>query len=214
MARLLYVKIYTFSDRQRKEYLDTIFEYSRTNALTPMTPMTSTFSELVYNMLNLVLYYSIERINSTQKEQIVTIPFKRNAVLDECSTVGPRKPSLRLQRTKPKENPELYDTVRIYDTLNGSWNTYYQIRPEVGKTKENQLEDGVETYHCAFCNYYDSIQEDMEDHYYHNHDKELAAYPGYLSRQIELLMTNGDKSDGNFNKRYRTWPNVLDCLGT
>lgn len=73
--------------------------------------------------------------------------------------------------------------------------------------------DGIEVCHCAFCNYYESAHDIMENHYYYNHQKDLSAYPGSsLGSKIESLMINGDKSYGDPNKRCRLWPNLFDCL--
>lgn len=57
------------------------------------------------------------------------------------------------------------------------------------------IECSLEVYHCVFCKFKDSNRSRMEHHYYFNHENELRGIVGAsLSRKIDLLITNGDKS--------------------
>lgn len=152
-------------------------------------------------------------VSDNVRRNSISLQDHKNQLEDKASHNEPTKMSTRLQRSRPKKNAHLYDTVRVFNTLEETWTVYYQIRPEPDLVSNVLVGDGIEVYHCAFCNYFESVDEVMEDHYYHNHDKELIACPGSdLGRKINLLMINGDKSYGDINKRYRLWPNLFDCL--
>ncbi len=53
----------------------------------------------------------------------------------------------------------------------------------------------IEVYHCAFCKFEDAMRSRMENHYYFNHAFEIEGFEGsFLSRRIDILITNGEKS--------------------
>ena len=57
------------------------------------------------------------------------------------------------------------------------------------------LRCAIEVYHCSFCKFNNDTRTAMENHYYYMHEKELEKIQGgHLSRKIDLLITNGDKS--------------------
>lgn len=56
------------------------------------------------------------------------------------------------------------------------------------------IECRVEIYHYYFCDFRESIRPNMEEHYYHRHEKELKYLGDSMNRKIDRTIINGNKS--------------------